>query len=149
MPSFVLERVVPAPPEAVFDLSLDVGLHVTSQSAHAERVAAGPTAGMLGEGDEITWSARHFGIRFLMTSVVFDVERPHRFSDRQVRGPFGEFLHVHEFRSDAGGTLMRDEITFRSPFGPLGAAVDALVMTRHLVRIIGERNDAISAHFAR
>lgn len=148
MASFALERTVPARPERVFDLSLDVGLHVASQSSRGERVVAGPTSGMLGEGDRITWSARHFGLRFRMASVVFDVDRPSRFRDRQTKGPFAEFVHTHEFIPDADGTLMRDTIEFRSPFGPLGRLVDAVVMRRHMIAVITERNDAISAHFA-
>ncbi|MFC7787408.1 SRPBCC family protein [Microbacterium sp. MAHUQ-60] len=147
MATFALERLVPAPPEAVFDLSLDVGLHLESQSSRGERAVGGRTSGMLGEGDQITWSARHFGIRFRMSSVVFDVDRPRRFRDRQTQGPFGAFLHTHEFLPAPDGTLMRDTIEFRSPLGPLGRLVDALIMRRHLLAVITERNDAISAHF--
>lgn len=148
MASFTLERVIPAAPEEVFDLSLDVGLHVRSQNAYGERVVAGPVEGMLGEGDRVTWSARHFGLRFRMSSAVYDVERPLRFSDRQVRGPFASFRHTHTFRACEGGTRMRDDLEFRSPFWLLGRAVDALVMRRHLIRVITRRNDALSAHFA-
>lgn len=148
MASFVLERVIPATPEEVFDLSLDVGLHLRSQGARRERVVAGPASGMLGEGDEITWSARHFGLRFRMASIVFDVNRPRRFRDRQTRGPFASFLHTHEFSAVGGGTMMRDTIEFRSPLGPLGRLVDAVIMRRHLIRVITERNDGIGAHFA-
>lgn len=148
MTSFTLERAIPASPAEVFDLSLDVGLHLVSQSSRGERVAAGPTTGMLGEGDEITWSARHFGIRFRMASIVFDVDRPRSFRDRQTRGPFAAFAHTHEFLPHEGGTLMRDTIEFRSPFGPLGRLVDALVMRRHLIGVITERGDAIESHFS-
>ena len=148
MPSFTLERVIPAPPGDVFDVSLDVGLHLMSQRSHGERVASGRTSGRFAEGEQVTWSARHFGLRFRMTSLVFDVERPRRFRDRQVRGPFGSFLHTHEFEPLDGGTLMRDTIDFRSPFGPIGRMVDVSVMRRHLIGVITERNDAISEHFS-
>jgi ligand-binding SRPBCC domain-containing protein len=147
MASFVLERLVPAPPSEVFDVSLDVGLHTSSQSRYGERVVGRAADGMLAEGDTVTWSARHFGIRFRMTSLVFDVDRPRRFCDRQVRGPFASFRHVHEFEATDGGTLMRDTVEFRSPLWILGRAVDALVMRRHLTRVISERNDGISRHF--
>ena len=119
-----------------------------SQRSHGERVASGRTSGRLAEGEQVTWSARHFGLRFRMTSLVFDVERPRRFRDRQVRGPFGSFLHTHEFEPLDGGTLMRDTIDFRSPFGPIGRMVDVSVMRRHLIGVITERNDAISEHFS-
>ncbi|MDR2999603.1 MAG: SRPBCC family protein [Microbacterium sp.] len=148
MPSFVLERVVHGTPAEVFDISLDVGLHVSSQSSHDERVVGAASSGILAEGDRITWSARHFGVRFRMTSLVDDVDRPHRFRDRQVRGQFAEFQHTHEFSPVAGGTLMRDELVFRSPFWVVGRLVDALIMRRHLIRVITERNDGISRHFS-
>lgn len=155
MGSFVRERTIAAPVERVFALSLDVGVHVDSMAAHDERIAAGTRSGRMAEGDTVTWDARHFGIRFRMTSLVFDVDEPHAFSDRQIRGPFAEFRHRHTFEpvsipealdGYAGrGTLMRDEILFRSPFGPVGRIVDALVMRRHLVRLIEQRNDALAA----
>ena len=86
-----------------------------------------------------------------MTSLVFDVDPPHSFSDRQLRGPFAEFRHRHTFRPAPAAeepgtpcTLMRDEIEFRSPFGPVGRLVDAFVMRRHLVRLIEQRNDTLT-----
>jgi len=155
MGSFVLERTIAAPVERVFALSLDVGVHVDSMTAHDERIADGVRSGRMAEGDTVTWDARHFGIRFRMTSLVFDVDEPRAFSDRQLRGPFAEFRHRHTFEPnptpgtpDEPGehaTLMRDEIVFRSPFGPVGRIVDALVMRRHLIRLIQQRNDMIAA----
>ncbi len=147
MASFTLERVVPAALAEVFDISRDVDLHLASQGGRGERVVAGTSSGRLGEGGQVTWSARHFGIRFRMASIVYDVDRPRLFRDRQIRGPFASFQHTHEFLPHPGGTLMRDEIVFRSPFGPFGRLVDRLVMRRHLIKVITERNDAISAHF--
>jgi len=149
MGSFVLERTIAAPVERVFALSLDVGVHVDSMSAHAERIVGGVGEGSMAEGDTVTWSARHFGMRFRMTSIVFDVDRPRAFSDRQLRGPFAAFRHRHTFAPVPEGTLMRDEIDFRSPFGPVGRLVDALVMRRHLVRLIQQRNDTLAARAER
>ena len=155
MGSFVLERTIAAPVERVFALSLDVGVHVDSMTTHAERIVGGVRSGWMLEGDTVTWSARHFGIRFRMTSLVFDVDAPRTFSDRQLRGPFAEFRHRHTFvplpvpealeGPGASRALMRDEIAFRSPFGPLGRLVDRLVLRRHLIRLIEQRNDALAA----
>lgn len=145
MGSFVLERTIAAPVQRVFALSLDVGVHVESMTAHAERIVGGVAEGLMTEGDSVTWSARHFGIRFRMTSLVFDVDAPHAFSDRQLRGPFAVFRHRHTFAPVPEGTLMRDEVEFRSPFGPLGRLIDALMMRRHLVRLIERRNDTLAA----
>ena len=104
MGSFVRERTIAAPVERVFALSLDVGVHVDSMAAHDERIAAGTRSGRMAEGDTVTWDARHFGIRFRMTSLVFDVDEPHAFSDRQIRGPCQAHVgHVRGAEVDLGG----------------------------------------------
>lgn len=65
-----------------------------------------------------------------------------RCSARKVSGLTCAHSHklIHKVRR-------REVTTFRSPFGPLGRLVDALIMRRHLIAVITERNDAISAHF--
>jgi ligand-binding SRPBCC domain-containing protein len=145
MARFVLERVIAAAPAAVFAASLDPALHVRSMARHGETMVEAPAGGSFAEGSTVTWRARHFGIAFRLRSLVFDIEPPRRFSDRQIAGPFGAFLHEHEFSEHPRGTLMRDTITFRSPFGPLGRVVDRLVMTRYLRHLIAERNDVLAA----
>ena len=40
---------------------------------------------------------------------------------------------------------VRDTVTFRSPFGPLGRLVDALFMRSYLRRLIAERNRIVAA----
>ena len=38
---------------------------------------------------------------------------------------------------------MRDVLEFESPWGVLGKAVDALILTRHLARLLLERNGIV------
>jgi ligand-binding SRPBCC domain-containing protein len=58
--------------------------------------------------------------------VVWEAVHTHyepgcRFADCQVRGPFAQWTHAHLFLDDgAGGTILRDEVSFVLPFGPLG-----------------------------
>lgn len=144
MATFALETVIRAAPSAVFEVSLDPALHVDSMARYGETMVAGPTSGIFTEGATVTWRARHFGLPFHLTTVVFDIDPPHRFCDRQVRGPFGDFHHEHEFLEHPEGTLMRDTITFRSPFGPIGALVDRLFMREYMRRLISERNAAVT-----
>ncbi|MFJ4223047.1 SRPBCC family protein [Microbacterium sp. NPDC089695] len=145
MAAFVLERVIAAPPAEVFAASLDPELHVRSMARHGETMVEAPAGGVFTEGSTVTWQAGHFGIPFRLRSLVFDIDAPHGFRDRQIAGPFKAFLHEHEFEEHPRGTLMRDTITFRSPFGPLGRLVDRLVMREHMRRLIEERNDTIAA----
>lgn len=144
MAQFTLERVIAAPPQAVFAAALDPELHVESMARYRESMIDAPAGGGFTEDSTVTWRATHFGIPFHLTSIVFDIDAPHGFRDRQVKGPFRTFLHEHAFVKHPGGTLMRDTITFHSPFGPIGALVDRLVMREYLRRLIDERNDRIA-----
>lgn len=144
MAEFVLERVIPAPPEAVFAASLDPALHVESMARFGETMLQGPPDGVFAEGSTVTWRARHFGVPFHLTTLVYGIEVPKRFCDRQVKGPFGDFHHEHEFLEHPDGTLMRDTVTFHSPFGPIGALVDRVVMREYMRRLISERNEIMA-----
>lgn len=145
MAEFVLETVIAAAPEAVFAASLDPALHVRSMAQYGETMVETPAGGAFAEGSTVTWRAKHFGIPFRLRSVVFDIDPPHRFCDRQLSGPFGAFLHEHVFEEHPRGTLMRDTVTFRSPFGPIGRLVDRVFMREYMRRLIAERNETLAA----
>ena len=44
-----------------------------------------------------------------------------RFIDRQLSGPFRVWEHIHTFERRPGGTLIRDLVLYRMPYGALGA----------------------------
>ena len=76
-----------------------------------------------------------------MTSRITALERPHRFVDEQVRGPFQRFHHEHLFETDGDRTLMIDRINFDAPLGPVGRFVERALLGSYLVKLIRERND--------
>lgn len=145
MAEFRLETVIGAPPAEVFAASLDPGLHVRSMARYGETMVEAPAGGVFTEGSTATWRARHFGIRFRLRSVVFDIDPPRGFSDRQIAGPFAAFRHAHRFEEHPSGTLMHDTVTFRSPFGPLGRLVDRMFLRAYMRRLIAQRNEILAA----
>jgi ligand-binding SRPBCC domain-containing protein len=145
VPTITLQTLIAAPPEVCFDLARDVEAHCLSLAETGERAVAGVTSGLLGPGDEVTWQARHFGLRWRLTVRITAFDRPRRFVDEQVRGPFGRMRHVHEFALAESGTLMTDRFDFTAPFGPLGRLVEWLLLSAHLRRILVQRADAIKA----
>lgn len=149
MATFTLERVIRAAPAAVFAASLDPDLHVKSMARHGETMVKAPNGGVFTEGSTVTWRARHFAVPFRLSSVVFDIDPPHRFCDRQTKGPFKDFLHEHVFLEHVAGTLMRDTITFHSPFRPIGTLVDRLFMRGYMQRLIAERNAILAVSVER
>lgn len=139
--SFHLETRIAAPIEACFDLSLSVDAHAASMAGSGERAIAGVTTGTMGLGDSVTWRARHFGIPFTMTSLITAHDRPHRFVDEQVHGPFAMWWHEHTFTArDSTTTLMVDVVRFAAPLGPAGLLAEHLVLARYMTRLIERRN---------
>ena len=130
---------VPVGVQETFDRSRSIDLHMASMSASRERAIAGVTAGLISEGEEVTWRAWHFGLPFRMTSRITAMTEPEYFVDEQVRGPFRSFRHEHEFQPNETGTLMIDRVTFDAPLGPLGTMAE-LVIGPYLRRLIEKRN---------
>ncbi|MBL0884762.1 SRPBCC family protein [Myceligenerans indicum] len=145
MPHLRFETLVPATTDECFRASLSVDAHTASMAASGERAVAGVTRGVMDLGDTVTWQARHFGLPIRMTSAITALDRPHRFVDEQVSGPFAHWYHEHVFTPVDAGTRMVDTIDFRAPLGPLGAVVDRLVLTRYMTRLIRERNSWLVA----
>lgn len=139
MPStFTLVTEAPAPAAALFDLSLDIDAHVASMSQSSERAVGGVVAGRIGLDETVTWRARHFGVWWTMTSKITELDRPARFVDRQVRGPFKSFVHEHRFEDTASGCRVTDTITVASPV--FGVLAERLVLVPYLRALIAKRN---------
>jgi ligand-binding SRPBCC domain-containing protein len=140
MPEFHLRTLIAASPETCFDLERDVGVHEASTNGTGERAIAGVTSGKMDLGDEVTWEARHFGLKLHMTSRIVAFDSPRALSDEMQRGPFAYWRHQHRFERQDGGTLMVDDVQFSSPLGPLGALVDAIILRRYLRNLLRDRN---------
>jgi ligand-binding SRPBCC domain-containing protein len=143
MPTIRIATPIDAPPERCFDLARDVATHVRSTMGTGERAVGGVTAGLLELGDEVTWEARHLGIRQRLTVKISRLERPRLFEDVMVRGAFASLRHVHEFVPRDGGTTMLDTFTFESPLGLVGAIVDRIYLTAYMRRFLVSRANAL------
>lgn len=140
MPLIRLETFVRAPAEVCFDLARNIDLHSRAPGPLKHRAVGGVTRGLIGPGEEVTWEATLLGVRLRMTSKVVAFERPREFTDEMRRGPFARWRHTHRFEPAEGGTLMRDYAEFASPLGPLGRAVDALLLEAFMRRLLVAQN---------
>ncbi|MGR6743041.1 SRPBCC family protein [Microbacterium sp. F1-18] len=123
--------------EALFDASRDIGAHVASMRGTGERAIDGVTSGLIGLDETVTWRAWHFGIPFRMTSRVTALDRPLRFVDEQVSGPFRVFRHEHLYVERDGMTIMTDRVNLASPV--LGRIAERLVLVPYLRRLLTRR----------
>jgi len=139
----VIETLIVAPPEVVFDLARDVSVHVESAAFSRERaVAPGRTEGLLELGDIATFEGVHL-LRLRFTVRIVELVRPHRFVDELERSAFRRLRHVHEFEEREGATLMRDTLDWTSPLGLLGRIADALFVTGHMQRFVRRKQLAL------
>ncbi|GAA1517306.1 uncharacterized protein (UPF0548 family)/ligand-binding SRPBCC domain-containing protein [Agromyces terreus] len=136
--SFSLVTRTTVPAQRLFDVCLSIDEHVASMDQSGEQAVGGVTTGTIGLDETVTWRARHFGIWFTMTSRITALERPDRFVDEQVRGPFRSFHHEHSFTRDGETTVMVDTLTLASPV--FGRLAERLVLVPYLRRLIRRRN---------
>ena len=137
-------RVVAAPADRLFDLARSVDAHVASTPGTEERPVGGKTEGLLGLGDEVTWEARHFGVKQRLTSRITIFDRPRHFRDSMVRGAFRRFDHDHFFEAlEDGATRCRDVFDFDAPLGPLGWVAERLVLERYMRRFLERRMEIL------
>jgi ligand-binding SRPBCC domain-containing protein len=140
MPRLTMDTEIGLPVDRCFDLARDIGLHCRTVAHTRERAVAGVTSGLIGLGETVTFEGVHFGIRQRLTSRVVEFDPPHRFVDEMVSGAFKSLRHTHEFFPIPTGTRMRDTLEWTSPFGPIGALFDALLLKRHMRRFLEARN---------
>lgn len=138
-----VRTIIDAPREVCFDLARDIDFHLASMGDTGERAVGGVTSGHIGMGEAVTWEARHLGIRQRLTVRITEFDPPRLFRDRQVRGPFRSFDHLHQFDAIEGGTLMIDVLDFAAPVWLIGPVIERLVLARHLRRLLTGRGEAL------
>jgi ligand-binding SRPBCC domain-containing protein len=136
----VVETVIQAEPAIVFDLELDMDAHASSVPGSRETATTSTGRRSLGMGDEVSFRAVHFGIRWTLTSRITLYDRPLCFVDEQVRGPFRTMRHEHRFEPlEQGGTRMADRMSVTAPAGPVGALVARALLAPYLRRLLRRR----------
>ncbi|RYY34651.1 MAG: cell division protein [Sphingobacteriaceae bacterium] len=141
----VLNTLINAPIETVFDLSRSIDLHIESTKHTGEKAIAGRTSGLIELGESVTWQAKHFGIVQQLTSKITEYNRTHYFVDEMVKGAFKSFRHEHRFNKANGQTVMTDIFCFEAPFGWIGWLFSKLVLKRYMTDLLRKRNAVIKA----
>ena len=100
-------------------------------------------------GLEIDYRIRPLlGIPLTWRTRITEYDPPHGFRDVQLSGPYRRWEHRHSFEAVDGGTLVRDEVTYEVPLGPVGSLANRLAVRAELERIFRHRADAVRRGFA-
>ena len=134
---------IAASAQVCFDLARSIDLHLESMVASGERAVGGVTSGLISAGERVTWEARHFGVRWRVTSRISEFDPPRCFVDEmEAGGPFAYFRHEHIFEPRGDVTHMTDMIVFRTRCGPFAPIVD-VAAGAYLRRLMSIRNSTI------
>jgi ligand-binding SRPBCC domain-containing protein len=71
-------------------------------------------------GTLIQYRLAWHGLPMRWTTLIEEWTPPTKFVDVQLKGPYGLWRHTHTFAESKGGTLVRDTVEYRVPFGMLG-----------------------------
>lgn len=95
-------------------------------------------------GTKIDYRLRLHGIPIRWQSEIGEWEPPHRFVDRQLKGPYRLWHHLHEFEEQNGGTLVRDTVDYAVLGGRL---IHWLLVRSDLDRIFRYRHKRLEEFF--
>ncbi len=137
---------IKAPIQRCFDLARSVEVHLSGNVHFGEQavVTGGVSSGLIGLNQQVTWRAKHFGIRQKLTSHITALTPPTYFRDVMIKGAFKSMLHDHYFRPLPGGlTEMKDVFRFAAPVPVIGRIIEKLVLTEYMHALLQERNRVI------
>ena len=147
MKTYVLrrEQLVPLPREEVFRFfeSPENLEAITPKSVGFQILTPRPIE--MQAGVVLDYTIKLLGLSVRWTTLIATFERPRRFTDVAIRGPYSYWHHTHTFESLPEGTLMKDEVVYALPFGLLGRLIRHIWVKNQLRRIFDFRAQAIDS----
>jgi ligand-binding SRPBCC domain-containing protein len=104
-----------------------------------------PPPRLLSAGAVLDFSVRMLGVPVRWRVMIREFDRPHRFIDVQLRGPFTRWEHRHRFvegtepRDERCGTWVEDRLVYQMPLGWLGDVAHALAARRRITALFDYR----------
>ncbi len=134
---------MPLPQQDVFNFFADVGHLQQITPPELNFAILTPLPIEMNTGTTIDFSLSLFGVPFTWKTEISAWQPPHMFVDRQIEGPYAEWIHRHTFRTvGEGQTVIDDDVTYSLPSQPLGEFAYPLVR-RQLEKIFTFRREAI------
>ncbi len=131
------------PVEQVFDFFADAGNleRITPPELNFHIITPQPID--IKQGALIDYTLRMRGIPVKWRTEISTWQPPFEFVDRQLRGPYKQWIHRHAFtQMGPNETYMEDEVKYRLPFEPFGDMAHFLVR-RELEYIFDYRQKAV------
>lgn len=130
MAEYTLNREIEIakPIAEVFDFFADAGNleRITPPELNFHIVTPQPID--IRQGALIDYNLKLRGFPVSWRTEISEWNPPHSFVDRQLKGPYTQWIHRHTFTQlDANRTLIEDEVKYRLPLEPLGDLAHFLI----------------------
>jgi len=95
-------------------------------------------------GTRIDYTIAWLGVPIRWRTRIIDWTPKRQFIDLQIKGPYTLWHHLHTFEpAQDGGTICRDVVTYKVPFGPMGTLTHSVMIRKQLLEIFRFRRKAI------
>ncbi len=139
----ITERYVDVPLERAFEFFSDAQNLEKITPPFLRFAITSPPDGPLRKGSRIAYKIRLHGVPIRWRTMIDQWNPPHDFVDRQEKGPYDLWHHTHELERCGRGTLVRDRVRYRLPFGTIGDLVAGRWVARDIERIFTYRRERL------
>jgi ligand-binding SRPBCC domain-containing protein len=141
---FEMEQWLPRPRVEVFPFFADAAnlQAITPPWLDFKVVTPGPLS--MRSGALIDYRLKLRGIPIGWRTEISVWEPPFRFVDRQLKGPYRQWIHEHTFEEKDGGTRCRDVVDYAVPGGAL---VNRFFVRRDVETIFAYRRERLAQLF--
>jgi ligand-binding SRPBCC domain-containing protein len=98
-------------------------------------------------GQLIQYRIKLFGIPFYWKTEICEWNPPHKFADKQLKGPYTTWHHQHKFEEIDGKTKMTDIITYESKGWILAPFLHWLFVDKNVKGIFAYREKQLNEIF--
>jgi uncharacterized protein (TIGR01777 family) len=146
---FVLQKYqwINKPPYEVFDFFSDEKNLEKITPPFLNFKVLGKDTENIQEGTKINYKLKVHGITIKWISKIYHFEKNKQFIDEQIKGPYKKWIHTHSFYSLKKGTLIRDKVEYKVPFGSIGKLLVSRIIAKDLHNIFNYRKKVINKQF--
>jgi ligand-binding SRPBCC domain-containing protein len=141
------EMFLPRSPQELFEFFSDVNNLERITPALLNFHVLSSSTPSIERGTLIDYKLRIRGFPVRWRTEISTWDPPRSFSDRQLKGPYKQWIHTHLFEPRDGGTLCLDDVDYIVPGGPLAPLIHKLAVAPDVRAIFEYRQRVLNELF--